>query len=68
MENGALLSLNCGVLRWKDECRDSYLLLTQMEVVSKVVFNNVALLDLLPLVNSTRNLHLGIYSQGLCQA
>lgn len=59
MENCVLLkTLQC----LKDECMDGKLLLTQLEDASKVVFNTVALLDLLTLVNSTGNLHLGIYS------
>lgn len=41
---------------------DSELLLNQLEDVLKVVFKNMALLDPLTLVNSTGNLHLGVYS------
>lgn len=43
----------------------SKLLLTQLEDLSEVVFNNMAQLDLLTLEDSTRNLQLCIYSQGL---
>lgn len=62
VENRVLISLNCSVLRREDECMDSKFPLTQRKDVLKVLFNNMALLDLLTLVNSIGNLHLGIYS------
>lgn len=58
MENCVLLSLNCNILSQEDECMDS----NPPADVLKVVFNKMAFLDLLTLVNSTGNLHLGIYS------
>lgn len=45
---------------------DSKLLCTHLgDLSEEVVFNNMAQLDLLTLEDSTRDLQLGIYSQGL---